>query len=323
MSIENTNPETDAQASAEPSTDLDYLDLLEGEEPEKDQDAADTAPEEETDEESDGTGDGEEGEEGAETQQALGAQIEIDGVKYTADEIKESMMLRADYTQKTQEIAHQVRAYEAEVRQATAVANEQAISYAAAVFGQLDSLLGLNYSPQDLMNLAQHDPHQAMQIQTKQEALKAIKQNLQREAQSMFARVQQERDVIAGQQDQMAQQSIQKAAQELRQEKWFTAEWVRQAQSFGGKHGFSAEEINNLGHSGALKIIRKAMLWDDAQNRIKSGKTAPIPKPTIPGATPNQGAASRKQIAEKAYAVARKTGDRKATHMAYASLLGD
>ncbi|MGL4575863.1 MAG: hypothetical protein ACRCV9_13855 [Burkholderiaceae bacterium] len=208
-----------------------------------------------------------------------------------------------------------------QVSERIAQVNDEAVYFASSVLQQIDGLMGLQYSPQQLMLLAQQDPQQALQIQTQQQALNVWKQQLQQQAQGMHARSQAERSNASEVDQQAQQQQIAQTANELRSEKWFTQDWVKQAFSFGEKHGFSQEDINNIGHKGALQIMRKAMLWDDAQSRMAAGKQQPQTKNTTPGSNPKQGVASQRQLADKAFNVAVKTGDKRATAMAYDQLL--
>lgn len=235
---------------------------VEAQEVEAETPEAESEPEtEEVEEEGDPETD-EEGEEEPTEPQAMTLEIDGEQVTVTPEEVKASYMRQKDYTKKTQELAEQRRAFEAE---ANAVLSERQ---------QYQQLLGA--LAEQLQQTAGPEPDW--------DALRAtdpIEYSLQW---TEYQRKQQKQQVIAAEQQRLAQlQQVEQQkmmAQTLERERqallavvpeWKDAEKAKAEKVMvieqGKKLGFSDEELANAFDHRAIVALRKAALYDQLMSK--------------------------------------------------------
>lgn len=245
---------------------------VEAQEVEAEMPEAESEPEaEEVEEEGDPETD-EEGEEEPTEPQALTLEIDGEQVTVTPEEVKASYMRQKDYTKKTQELAEQRRAFEAE---ANAVLSERQ---------QYQQLLGA--LAEQLQQTAGPEPDW--------EALRAtdpIEYSLQW---TEYQRKQQKQQVIAAEQQRLAQlQQVEQQkmmAQTLERERqallavvpeWKDAEKAKAEKAMvieqGKKLGFSDEELAQAFDHRAIVALRKAALYDQLMSKKQAVVTQKPP----------------------------------------------
>jgi hypothetical protein len=225
--------------------------------------------------------------------------IEVDGETVTVnrDELKASYMRQKDYTRKTQELAEQRKAFEAEAQQ-IASERQQYAQLLGALEQQLQQTAG---AEPDWDTLRATDP---------------IEYSLQW---TEWQRGQQKRQLIAAEQQrmqQLAQVEQQKAmAQTLERERqalltvvpeWKDAEKAKVEKAMvieqGKKLGFSDEELAQAFDHRAIVALRKAALYDQLMSKkqtVEQSKPAPqrVVKPGTKGTVDN----SAKRRAEQRF----------------------
>lgn len=236
------------------------------------------ADEDETDEDTDPESDEESDEEDEPrrktyTVKVNGAEVEVD-----EDELLKGYSRTQDYTRKTQELAEQRKAAEAELNQVRAERQQY-----AQVLGALQQQImqGMEAQP-DWQALRDTDPIEY-----------AAKWAEHQQRQQQLGAIQAERQRLA--QQQQHEQAI-RLQQVLKQERELTAkaipEWSNpevakrekaELVDFGKKLGFSAEELGEITDHRAVVALRKAYLYDklvakkgEAQTKVRTG---PVLKP--------------------------------------------
>jgi hypothetical protein len=245
--------------------------------------------------------------------------VTIDGqeVEVTLDEALKGYSRQADYTRKTQELANQRKAQEAEFQ---AVRGERA-KY-AELMTQLEQALNEATGPEpDWARLQQESPEQFplvwAQWQQRQSEIQAVAAERQRAQEAV------QRDHAVQRQSYM----------EAEQSRLLDAipEWKDAAKSkaekaelvaYAEKTGFTREELAQVVDHRAIVMLRKAMLYDKAQaakpalvKRIEKVKAA------TPGPTPQ----AKKPVSETTRARQRlaKTGRVEDAAEAFANMLDD
>jgi hypothetical protein len=225
--------------------------------------------------------------------------IEVDGETVTVnrDELKASYMRQKDYTRKTQELAEQRKAFEAEAQQ-IASERQQYAQLLGALEQQLQQTAG---AEPDWDTLRATDP---------------IEYSLQW---TEWQRGQQKRQLIAAEQQrmqQLAQVEQQKAmAQTLERERqallavvpeWKDSERAKTEKQMvieqGKKLGFSDDELAQAFDHRAIVALRKAALYDQLMSKkqsVEQSKPAPqkVVKPGTKGTVDN----SAKRRAEQRF----------------------
>ncbi len=206
--------------------------------------------------------------------------IEVDGETVTVnrDELKASYMRQKDYTRKTQELAEQRKAFEAEYQQ---IASER--QQYQQLLGALQQQLTASDEP-DWDTLRQTDPIEySLQMadwQRKQQKLAAVQQEQQRLAQ--LQQVEQQKSLA--QQLQREAQALESALPE-----WKDVEKRKAVQSRvkeqGKKLGFSDEELAQVFDHRAVVALHKAALYDELMSKRQALKpAAPNSKTVAPKA---------------------------------------
>ena len=225
--------------------------------------------------------------------------IEVDGEQITLDEVGKSYMRQADYTQKTQELAEQRKAFEAEQ---TSIAQER------EHLKQMLEFAGKNSEPEpDWVQLATDDPLEY----TRQRAI--------------FDAKKAENEVATAERDRLnqieAQQRQANAAKYVEEQKDILSDTIPELKGETGQQyrsdiltymancGWSKDEIGQMYDSRAVIAIDKARKYDAITNKGKvvAKKVKGVPKVVKPGVQTSKKAkmvTSRK----KAQARARQSG---------------
>lgn len=255
--------------------------------------------EEEGDEPESDDGSDDEGDEPEQIAEPEAITIEVDGETVTVnrDELKASYMRQKDYTRKTQELAEQRKAFEAEYQQ-IAGERQQYSQLLGALEQQLQQTTG---AEPDWDTLRATDP---------------IEYSLQW---TEWQRGQQKRQLIAAEQQRMQQLAMveqQKSmAQTLERERqallavvpeWKDAEKAKVEKAMvieqGKKLGFSEDELSQAIDHRAILALRKAALYDQLMSKkqvVDQSKPAPqkVVKPGSKGIVDN----SAKKRAEQRF----------------------
>jgi hypothetical protein len=197
----------------------------------------------------------------------------------TLEELKSGYQKGADYTQKTQDLSAQRRAFEQEQ---SAVAQErQQYQEALSQFQQMQNEKYDQYRNVDWEALKNDDP---MRFMTMREEMRDIEHKAQT--------VQNEQNRIQYQGQQQAQQQHQvmlKHEQELLAQKM--PEWGNsdkreklsaELKTFAAEMGYSKEELDAVTDHRSLLILNKARMYDKIQS-TQVRKTAKVPKVAKPG----------------------------------------
>ena len=209
--------------------------------------------------------------------------VKIDGKEEAVplDELLKGYQRTADYTRKTQALAEQRKAAEAELN---AVREERA-TYSQLLTALQQQLQQQQESPVDMERLYREDPiewvRQTELARQRSEKLAASQAELQRlntlqqqEAQrAMQARLKEEASLLVS------------AIPEWRDEKTAKAEKSALIE-FGVKEGFTPDDLKGVVDHRVVKVLRKAMMFDQImskQQSIKPNVVAPKAKTVAPG----------------------------------------
>jgi hypothetical protein len=209
--------------------------------------------------------------------------VKIDGKEEAVplDELLKGYQRTADYTRKTQALAEQRKAAEAELN---AVREERA-TYSQLLTALQQQLQQQQESPVDMERLYREDPiewvRQTELARQRSEKLAASQAELQRlntlqqqEVQrAMQARLKEEASLLVS------------AIPEWRDEKTAKAEKSALI-DFGVKEGFTPDDLKGVVDHRVVKVLRKAMMFDQImskQQSIKPNVVAPKAKTVAPG----------------------------------------
>lgn len=220
-----------------------------------------------------------------------GDAIEIDGERYTPAQLREAIGKSGDYTKKTQAIAEQQRALQAQQEALATV-----LPYIQPELARLQQMVEAQAQKPDIALMAT-DPQRYFQELHNYEAVRAEQDrlgnihNLQAQAQQR-AMAQQ----LATANEQLTKEFPFWANAEERQA---TQAQVREWATTKG--GFQPNELSGLTDARALKAMMKAMMFD----RMVAGNktTAPTPRTQAPvrGVAPPPAPTERIQVAEQTF----------------------
>lgn len=207
----------------------------------------------------------------------------------TLDELMQGYQLGADYTKKTQEVAEQRKAVEAE-RRAVEEAKQVRDTYAQRLQAIEQFLTSGEDSPEDLAAMKENDPIgyavKVAELTEKKEQLAQVRAEQQRLAQQQQAEQQQSMA-------QMVQQEAQKLSQVLPEFSDPTkGEQLRsEIRNYGKSVGFTDQELAQVYDSRHVLILHKAMQYDKLQKskpNVKK-KVAEAPKMVKAGTKVKEG----------------------------------
>ena len=195
----------------------------------------------------------------------------------TFDELVSGYQLGADYTKKTQELAENRKAVEAEAR-AIIEAQQVRDTYAQRLQA-VEQLLAMNDSTEDLVSMRENDPLgyaiKVADMTEKKEQLQAVRAEQQRIAQ------QQQADRAQAMQRQIAQESAKLAEVLPEFSDKVKGEQIRnEIRNYGKTVGFTDQELSQVYDSRHVLVLHKAAMYDKLQ-KSKPGvqkKVANAPK---------------------------------------------
>lgn len=267
--------------------DIDPNDAPEDDEPASEQEGDEDADQEgaETDEEAEGedeTGDDQK------TDESEGdfEELELDGKKVRIPAaVKPLLMMQADYTRKTQEVAEQRREVEA-AREAVKHQAEAQKQFRDD-YGKLaayDASLA-QFEQVDWAKLVEEDPVRAQKLDIQHRQLRDQRQQIAAGIQ------QKEQERSQAEQRDFAKQAEESAKVLQRDIPGWGPETQQKLREYGLKQGYGDDELNSVVDARAIKILHKSRLWDEHVEKQKAAATKK-PKPSVqPLAKPAKGRA--------------------------------
>ena len=206
----------------------------------------------------------------------------------TFDELVSGYQLGSDYTKKTQELAENRKAVEAEAK-AIIEAQQVRDTYAQRLQA-VEQLLTMNDSTEDLVSMRENDPIgyalKVADMTEKKEQLQAVRAEQQRIAQ------QQQADRAQAMQRQIAQESAKLAEVLPEFSDKAKGEQIRnEIRNYGKTVGFTDQELSQVYDSRHVLVLHKAAMYDKLQ-KSKPGvqkKVANAPKMVKSGTKVKQG----------------------------------
>ena len=207
----------------------------------------------------------------------------------TLEELMQGYQLGADYTKKTQELAENRKAVEAEAR-AIIEAKQVRDTYAQRLQSIEQFLTQGQDSPEDLADMKENDPIgyavKVAELTEKKEQLAQVRAEQQRIAQQQQAEHQQSMA-------QLVQQEAQKLSQVLPEFSDPTkGEQIRnEIRNYGKSAGFTDQELSQVYDSRHVLMLHKAMMYDKLQKAkpAVNKKVAQAPKMVKSGTKVKEG----------------------------------
>ena len=270
-------PEVEEQSDQE----ADEADIVEAEfeeAPEEDTDEAEEVDEDPTDE--------------AEADESE-ATFEVDGESLTAEELKLGYLRQSDYTKKTQAVAEQRKAFEAQSEQAEATMN----ALMSAAGADISRFQNVNWEQAAIDN-----PDQYKQAKAAYE-----------QAQSTYNLIRAQADQFQTQQQQQTEAAQKEAAKEsLTVLKTNIPNWNNDLYYKIGEYaqglGVSGEEFNKVSDHRLITALWKAMQFDQAKQVAAKKKVKPSATKTLSGSKADSTKAVESESARKTRERLRKTG---------------
>lgn len=264
---------TEAQAETEPQGDVEA----------SGDDAADSDEQGEESDDVEASSESEESEESKQSEEPPTFTVKVDGKeeKVPLDELLKGYQRTADYTRKTQALAEQRKAAEAEL----GAVREERATYAQLLTALQQQLQQQQESPVDMEKLYREDP------------IEWVRQTeLQRQRSEKLAASQAELQRL----NQLQQQEYHRAMQaKLKEEanllvsaipEWKNPDTAKSEKAalidFGVKEGFSPDDLKGVVDHRVVKVLRKAMMFDQImakQQTVKAKVEAPKTKTVAPG----------------------------------------
>lgn len=282
-------------------------------------DEGDLPEADELDEGDDDQGDGQDDEPKGEAkpeevkQPADDAEYELpDGRKVKVAEMAKSFV---DFTAKTQELAQEKQQTRQQAFDAIAEVRQAQAQQFALVAQHITQLVAPGVNEQALYQLAQQDPEAYFQQKARLDAAQNFVAQITQHSQSLMQQAEQARQQAQSEASQVQEQRKQEAAQVLQQQAWFTPDFCNKAMAYMKGTGLAPEVIqainNGTGGAAAVQLIRKAMLYDEAQKQRQTAKQPPKQSKVTPGAKPAQGLLAQSKKSQALYEAASK-GDKRA-----------
>ena len=238
----------------------------------------------------------------------LSTTLEVDGEEKTIEELRSGFLRQKDYTRKTQELAENRKAMDAQYQE---IERERA-EYAQLLPAMAERIQQAAEQEPDWDTLYDTDPVMAAkaerQWRKEQEARTAQLQAVQAEQQRM--------QQIAAQKQQQMQQSYLEQQRHILpdiipewRDKKVAATEATQIRDFLLGEGFSEQDVSGMSNATLVKLARKAMLYDRGEtraNEVKAKPKKPRAKTLKSGSRASQ--PKRTSAAQEAQNRARKTG---------------
>ena len=238
----------------------------------------------------------------------LSTTIEVDGEEITIEELRSGHLRQKDYTRKTQELAENRKAMEAQYQE---IERERA-EYAQLLPAMAERIQQAAEQEPDWDTLYDTDPVMAAkaerQWRKEQEGRVAQLQAVQAEQQRM--------QQIAAQKHQHLQQSYLEQQRHILpdiipewRDKKVAATEATQIRDFLLGEGFSEQDVSGMSNATLVKLARKAMLYDRGETRANEVKAKPKkPRAKILKSGSRASQPKRTSAAQEAQNRARKTG---------------
>lgn len=235
-----------------------------------------------------------------------------DGRKVKVAEMAKSFV---DFTAKTQELAQERQQTRQQAFDAIAEVWQTQAQQMAFVAQHITQLVAPGVTEQALYQLAQQDPEAYFQQKARLDAAQNFVAQITQHSQALMQQAEQARQQAQQEGSQVMEQRKQEAAQVLQQQSWFTPDFCNKAMSYMKTTGLTPDVIQaiNNGHGGAaaVQLVRKAMLYDEAQKQRKTAKQPPKQSKLTPGAKPAQGLLGQSKKSQALYEAGTK-GDKRA-----------
>ncbi|MDB4726322.1 hypothetical protein OAF54_02705 [bacterium] len=238
----------------------------------------------------------------------LSTTIEVDGEEITIEELRSGHLRQKDYTRKTQELAENRKAMEAQYQE---IERERA-EYAQLLPAMAERIQQAAEQEPDWDTLYDADPVMAAkaerQWRKEQEGRVAQLQAVQAEQQRM-------QQIEAQKREQMQQSYLEQQRHILPdiipewRDKKVAATEATQIRDFLLGEGFSEQDVSGMSNATLVKLARKAMLYDRGEtraNEVKAKPKKPRTKTLKSGSRASQ--PKRTSTAQEAQNRARKTG---------------
>ena len=238
----------------------------------------------------------------------LSTTIEVDGEEITIEELRSGHLRQKDYTRKTQELAENRKAMEAQYQE---IERERA-EYAQLLPAMAERIQQAAEQEPDWDTLYDADPVMAAkaerQWRKEQEARVAQLQAVQAEQQRM-------QQIEAQKHEQMQQSYLEQQRHILPdiipewRDKKVAATEATQIRDFLLGEGFSEQDVSGMSNATLVKLARKAMLYDRGETRANEVKAKPKkPRAKILKSGSRASQPKRTSAAQEAQNRARKTG---------------
>ena len=204
----------------------------------------------------------------------LSSTLEVDGEETTVEELRNGYLRQKDYTRKTQELAENRKAMQAEL----AELDRERAEYAQLLPAMAERIEQAAEQEPDWDKLYDTDPTMAAKAERQWR-----KQQDERQAQLQAVKAEQERmrQIAEHKNQQLQQQYLQQQREilpevipEWRDRKVAAAE-ATQIRDFLLGEGFTEQDVGGMTNATLVKLARKAMLYDRGENRANQVKAKP------------------------------------------------
>jgi len=238
--------------------------------------------------------------------------VKVDGEEQevTLDELRNGYQRQADYTRKSQALAEQRKAYEANL-QAIESEREQYSQALEMMSAQQKNELA-QYESIDWKALKEDDPMEYMEKRLEYQ-----------ETRDKIARVEQERQRVAAEQQQRVQHQLSEIMQtELTKLKEALPAYAdpssnlkNELRDYGLSLGFSQQDLDSISDHRVVLVLHKAMLQDRAaQGTVRKAKASkPVPKVVKSGTPESKTQRSKKASQQRRERLAKTGSTRDAT----------
>lgn len=197
-------------------------------------------------------------------------EVDYEGEKYKLPKkLKDALLRQQDYTQKTQAVAEQRRAIEAQalqIQQQAQLSQQYVAEYAEAL--SLDKELA-QYKNINWNQLMDADPVQAMKLDRQMRELQARRDHV-------VSSVTQKQQAQQFESQRIAAQRLAEGRAVLEREiKGWTPETAKALASFGKEQGFTEAELAQVNDPRTVKLLHKAWQYDQLM-KAKTAKPEPV-----------------------------------------------
>lgn len=199
-------------------------------------------------------------------------EYEHDGERYSVpSKLKPLLMMNADYTRKTQEVAEQRKSVEAErenfaKEREQHIANQKSFAEVYALDQQLEQYRKLNWD-----EITENDPVQALKLQRQYENIKDLRNTSANKLSETLQKASLELQQKTAKQLEEGRQTL------AREIKGWSPELELNLKSKGVEYGFTKEEMEVMhANPKAVKVLHKAYLYDQL---MKQKAAQPTPQP--------------------------------------------